>query len=211
MTTFLQTHDEQEARKYLYNTTINIGAGSNLVLPKTSLKSHPNKDHNRSRAFVLESNKKPVGFVTALDQIRKTKNKQIKKSTNKPTNKPTNKTTNSNKLPSEKRNKSKSSKQPGKKSAKSNLYKTEVCRSWIENGYCKYGKKCQFAHGTSELRKISRHPKYKTQICKSYNTQCFCNYGRRCKFIHKKFQPTTNQPQTICKRLSFFQTICTQN
>ncbi|KAJ3439443.1 protein tis11 [Anaeramoeba flamelloides] len=209
MTTFLQTHNEQEARKYLYNTTINIGAGSNLVLPKKSLKSHPNKDPRGGRVFVLEKNKKPIGFVTALDQIRKTKNKQTNK-TNKKLNY-TNKKHPFNKVSSEKRNKPKSYKQSGKKSAKTNLYKTEVCRSWIENGYCKYGKKCQFAHGTSELRKISRHPKYKTQVCKSFNTQGFCNYGRRCKFIHKKFQPVTNQQQTVCKRLAFFQTICTQN
>ena len=30
-------------------------------------------------------------------------------------------------------------------------YKTELCKNWIENGGCRYGKKCQFAHGKEEL------------------------------------------------------------
>ncbi len=28
-------------------------------------------------------------------------------------------------------------------------YKTELCRPYQENGSCKYGEKCQFAHGQS--------------------------------------------------------------
>ena len=31
-------------------------------------------------------------------------------------------------------------------------FKTELCKNWIENGSCRYGKKCQFAHGQEELR-----------------------------------------------------------
>lgn len=38
-------------------------------------------------------------------------------------------------------------------------YKTEPCRSWEELGTCKYGDKCQFAHGPDELRNIDRHYK----------------------------------------------------
>jgi hypothetical protein len=41
----------------------------------------------------------------------------------------------------------------------SSRYKTEMCRPYQENGTCKYGDKCQFAHGYAELRTISRHPK----------------------------------------------------
>ncbi|CAI5522377.1 unnamed protein product, partial [Closterium sp. Naga37s-1] len=43
------------------------------------------------------------------------------------------------------------------------LYKTELCRSWEETGACRYGGKCQFAHGREELRAVARHPKYKTE------------------------------------------------
>ncbi|KAL9242051.1 hypothetical protein vseg_016094 [Gypsophila vaccaria] len=32
------------------------------------------------------------------------------------------------------------------------LYKTELCKSWEDSGYCRYGSKCQFAHGKEELR-----------------------------------------------------------
>jgi hypothetical protein len=39
------------------------------------------------------------------------------------------------------------------------LYKTEMCRKWMETGKCKYGKKCQFGHGLDELRNVSRHQK----------------------------------------------------
>ncbi|XP_039123355.1 uncharacterized protein LOC120259970 [Dioscorea cayenensis subsp. rotundata] len=32
------------------------------------------------------------------------------------------------------------------------LYKTEMCRLWVETGVCRYRSKCQFAHGKEELR-----------------------------------------------------------
>ncbi|CAH0386017.1 unnamed protein product [Bemisia tabaci] len=63
-------------------------------------------------------------------------------------------------------------------------YKTELCRPYEENGGCKYGDKCQFAHGFHELRSLSRHPKYKTELCKTFHTSGFCPYGPRCHFIH---------------------------
>ena len=44
---------------------------------------------------------------------------------------------------------------------KQSLYKTELCRSWEEKGSCRYGTKCQFAHGEDELRLVQRHPKVK--------------------------------------------------
>jgi len=48
---------------------------------------------------------------------------------------------------------------PSANNRKLGLYKTELCRSWEEKGTCRYGAKCQFAHGEDELRKVSRHPK----------------------------------------------------
>lgn len=66
----------------------------------------------------------------------------------------------------------------------SSRYKTEMCRPYQENGTCKYGDKCQFAHGLTELRTISRHPKYKTDLCRTYHSSGFCPYGPRCHFIH---------------------------
>jgi len=68
--------------------------------------------------------------------------------------------------------------------SRQNLYKTELCRSWVESASCKYGTKCQFAHGQHELRPVIRHPKYKTEICKTFHTNGTCPYGRRCRFVH---------------------------
>ena len=51
-----------------------------------------------------------------------------------------------------------------------NLYKTELCRSYMETGTCRYGTKCQFAHGEEEIRSIQRHPRYKTEICKAFHS-----------------------------------------
>jgi tristetraprolin len=48
---------------------------------------------------------------------------------------------------------------PSANNRKLGLYKTELCRSWEEKGSCRYGAKCQFAHGEDELRRVTRHPK----------------------------------------------------
>ena len=81
----------------------------------------------------------------------------------------------------------------------SNLYKTELCRSQIETGACRYGAKCQFAHGEHEIRSVTRHPKYKTDLCRSFHTTGTCPYGNRCHFIHNtgpsfEAQPPQQQP-----------------
>ena len=63
-------------------------------------------------------------------------------------------------------------------------YKTELCRSYAETGQCRYGVKCQFAHGADELRPLARHPRYRTELCHSFHVAGFCPYGSRCNFIH---------------------------
>lgn len=65
-------------------------------------------------------------------------------------------------------------------------YKTELCRSFEETGFCKYGEKCQFAHGTNEMKCLPRHPKYKSELCRTFHTSGFCPYGMRCHFIHSE-------------------------
>jgi hypothetical protein len=69
---------------------------------------------------------------------------------------------------------------------KGERYKTELCRPFEDSGTCKYGEKCQFAHGFAELRNVSRHPKYKTDKCRTFYTTGFCPYGQRCHFIHEQ-------------------------
>ena len=76
-------------------------------------------------------------------------------------------------------------------------YKTELCRPFLENGFCKYGDKCQFAHGEPDLRCLPRHPKYKTELCRTYHTRGFCPYGMRCHFIHSVDETRKNSESAM--------------
>lgn len=78
----------------------------------------------------------------------------------------------------------------------STRYKTELCRTYEESGTCKYGAKCQFAHGMDELRGLNRHPKYKTEPCRTFHTIGFCPYGARCHFIHNADEISGASPTT---------------
>jgi len=99
-------------------------------------------------------------------------------------------------------------------------YKTELCRSYAETGHCRYGVKCQFAHGVDELRPLARHPRYRTELCHSFHVNGFCPYGSRCNFIHSD----TSLPSAVaeacssnrpCKLASVLQPsevpVCSQN
>nr|XP_006632729.1 PREDICTED: zinc finger protein 36, C3H1 type-like 1 [Lepisosteus oculatus] len=83
----------------------------------------------------------------------------------------------------------------------SSRYKTELCRPFEENGVCKYGDKCQFAHGIHELRSLSRHPKYKTELCRTFHTIGFCPYGPRCHFIHNAEERRGPPPLSASNKL----------
>ncbi|KAG9264848.1 mRNA decay activator protein ZFP36-like [Astyanax mexicanus] len=96
----------------------------------------------------------------------------------------------------------------------SNRYKTELCRSFQEHGTCKYGNKCQFAHGENELRGLYRHPKYKTEACRTFYNFGYCPYGSRCHFIHEdkasdrrssqhSHQIPTQHPRLLRQSVSF--------
>jgi len=81
-------------------------------------------------------------------------------------------------------------------------YKTELCRPFEETGECRYGNKCQFAHGMNELRSLNRHPKYKTEFCRTYHTTGFCSYGQRCNFIHNDDERRGPVPMTRVQPMS---------
>lgn len=64
-------------------------------------------------------------------------------------------------------------------------YKTELCKNWEEHGFCTYGSKCRFAHGTQELNSKERqNGKYKSRPCQAFFSTMFCPYGNRCLFKH---------------------------
>lgn len=81
--------------------------------------------------------------------------------------------------------------------ATASRYKTEMCRPYEETGHCRYGFKCQFAHGAHELRNLNRHPKYKTELCRTFHSTGFCSYGQRCNFIHNDDERLPSPPVAV--------------
>jgi len=76
------------------------------------------------------------------------------------------------------------------------LYKTELCKKWVEKGKCPYRGLCRFAHGYHELKNVTRNPNYKTKLCDKVAMYGFCPYGDRCTFIHSK-RPSTNMASLV--------------
>ena len=64
------------------------------------------------------------------------------------------------------------------------LYKTELCKSYCENGYCRYHNQCKFAHGTQELT-VETAVFKKDKNCKTFFATGLCPYGVRCQFKHE--------------------------
>ena len=74
-------------------------------------------------------------------------------------------------------------------------YKTTLCKHFSTPQGCSYGFKCQFAHGTNELRSnnTSFAPiiknqnnmlNYKVAKCKNWEKNGTCKYGILCTFAH---------------------------
>lgn len=66
-----------------------------------------------------------------------------------------------------------------------------MCKNWIEIGLCRYGNKCQFAHGENELMGKAlpvNNNKYKSKTCTTFNEKLYCPYGQRCLFKHEDRQ-----------------------
>jgi hypothetical protein len=81
----------------------------------------------------------------------------------------------------------------------SQRYKTELCRSYHETGLCKYGEKCQFAHGYHEIRSLNRHPKYKTILCRTYHCTGYCK-----TFYNQNSILTSFFLRSVWSTMSFF-------
>lgn len=59
-------------------------------------------------------------------------------------------------------------------------YKTELCRNFELQGFCKFGESCCYAHGVHELRsKTHLNSNYKSKICKHFHGEGGCPYGLR--------------------------------
>ena len=74
-------------------------------------------------------------------------------------------------------------------------YKTELCKYYEINGYCKYGDKCAYAHGKENLRsKVTNTTAYRTKKCSQFYEQGYCPYGNRCQFAHQLKSNIINNP-----------------
>ena len=74
-------------------------------------------------------------------------------------------------------------------------YKTELCKYFEINGYCKYGDKCAYAHGKENLRsKVTNTTAYRTKKCVQFFEQGYCPYGNRCQFAHQLKSNIINNP-----------------
>ena len=83
-------------------------------------------------------------------------------------------------------------------------YKTTLCKKFSSGQTCPYGDKCQFAHGSQELRMfqgqnlmqnmgMNNNPNNKSQNnflnykivkCKNWEKDGTCKYGGHCTFAH---------------------------
>ena len=96
-----------------------------------------------------------------------------------------------------KKNKSKQNKQPFKTNASDFKikYKTELCKYFEINGYCKYGDNCAYAHGKENLRsKVTNTTAYRTRKCVQFFEHGYCPYGNRCQFAHQLESNILNNP-----------------
>ena len=74
-------------------------------------------------------------------------------------------------------------------------YKTELCKYYECNGYCKYGEYCAYAHGKENLRsKITNTIFFRTKKCESFFKNGYCPYGSRCQFAHQFHTNIINNP-----------------
>lgn len=62
-------------------------------------------------------------------------------------------------------------------------YKMMICKNW-EQGYCRFGDECLFAHGEREVKAVN--PYYKTRQCKAFHRTGFCKFGPKCQFRHSE-------------------------
>ena len=74
-------------------------------------------------------------------------------------------------------------------------YKTELCKYFEINGYCKFGDNCAYAHGAENLRsKVTNSTSYRTRKCVQFFENGYCPYGNRCQFAHQLKTNIINKP-----------------
>lgn len=81
--------------------------------------------------------------------------------------------------------------------------KVELCRNFMETGYCVYAERCCFAHGYEELcRNSTLGSKLRTKQCRLFHKELTCKYGARCNFIHQSREQRACRVQQYCETLN---------
>ncbi|MBI28480.1 MAG: hypothetical protein CMI95_01135 [Pelagibacteraceae bacterium] len=96
-----------------------------------------------------------------------------------------------------------------RKSKDNPRYKTQLCSHWINTGECRYGSRCVFAHGETELRNQEKNKKYSPPppiivskcngSCGSWADNCFC-----ARWPVSRQDYTTIQDNTKCNQVTEF-------
>ncbi|KAK8518981.1 hypothetical protein V6N12_012215 [Hibiscus sabdariffa] len=70
------------------------------------------------------------------------------------------------------------------------FYKSEICRAWEEFGHCRYGSKCQFAHGKEDVRPTCFPFRTKSEVYKSYASTVPNAFGSKPRLLHPLTETT---------------------
>ena len=73
-----------------------------------------------------------------------------------------------------------------------NTYKTKLCRFFQENGDCKFGDNCRYAHNSNELNAQGGNPNnFRNYNDRPYNNRRFNNYNDR-PYNNRRFNDRGN-------------------
>ena len=179
-------NDDYDITKEL--NPINYSHDQNKFISNASEKNF--EFYELSKGKPRKNSKDSEGFSTSNEEHQEKKNeKKAKKKVKKP-----------NKFCKE----YKKNKEPYKTNALDfkKKYKTELCKNFEINGYCKYGENCAYAHGKENLRlKVTNTEFYRTKKCTQFFEKGYCPYGNRCQFAHQLQSNIINNP--FDKKMSY--------
>ncbi len=166
-----------------YKKYIIENSKDNLVSNEKNYISNFGEKLDTSKIKSRKNSKDTEGYSTSNEEH----NEKIKAKRNKKIGKKVNKFT----------KESKRNKEPYKTNAFDfkKKYKTELCKYFEINGYCKYGDYCAYAHGKENLRlKVTNTSAYRTKKCVQFFENGYCPYGGRCQFAHQLESNIINNP-----------------
>uniref|UniRef100_A0A0A0K529 C3H1-type domain-containing protein n=2 Tax=Cucumis sativus TaxID=3659 RepID=A0A0A0K529_CUCSA len=80
-----------------------------------------------------------------------------------------------------------------------NQYRSDICRYWEDSGTCRFGNKCQFAHGKEDLRPGRLPVRTKTKFSETYGSKFRNNHSLTGIAATTTTQSNSNLVDTITK------------